>query len=46
MYLNGTGAEKDYRQAKHWIRKAFQSNYEGISKDSQEIWNKYKLWKY
>ncbi len=42
MGIEGAGVQKDMKQAKKWIRKAYENN----QPDASAIWEKYELWKF
>jgi len=42
MYYYGIGVLKDYKKAKHWLKKAYNN---GSSK-AKAFWDENELWKY
>ena len=42
MYVDGEIVSKDYKQAKYWIKKA----YDAGNEDAKKVWNTLELWKY
>ena len=43
MYLLGTGADKNYYEARFWIKQALENNDEYIEILAQQVWDDYKL---
>ena len=46
MLIEGTGTLKDLKEAKYWVKKAYEGYDKEVSDAAKRTWDEHQLWKY